>query len=176
MQIDAVLLSKQRTTEETAGEETARLNSVCVNVEACESRWKVFLCCYRLHTEHPVCPVRRILTQPPLVSADIGTERYCTCSREMCACGLDCCPFLFQQGCLSLPLAVQEQPLWTCLHCTFSCVTSVLSEILRLLLRFRFFLRHRAKIDLSSLRKWSDWVANYCRRKLLKILTLLCFL
>lgn len=94
--------------------------TLCVKVEACESKWRVFLCCYRLQTEHLVCVVNIywLSTVASTVACfscsinvsrvgswglvDIWTECYCTCSREIYACGLDCGPFWFQQGFLSL--------------------------------------------------------------------------
>lgn len=85
------------------------------------------------------------------VLADIWTECYCTCSREMYACGLDCGPFWFQQGSLSLAGCTGVAIVDT----TFSSITSVFSKLLRLLCTF--FLRHMAKLCLCSCQKWPDW-------------------
>lgn len=84
MQIDAVLLSKQKPPRRHQVKEQTGW-TLCVNVEACESKWKVFLCCYRLHTEHPVCVVRPILTQHGCVNSHLfQLLDKCEPSRQLC--------------------------------------------------------------------------------------------
>lgn len=172
--------------------------TVCVNVEACESKWKVFLCCYRLHTERPVCVVRRILTQHGCVNSRLfQLLDKCEPSRQLCpGWYLNWALLYLQQRDVCMwpglpPIFVPTGLPFFCSTCTFGCtgvaivdmatfsyIALVLLKLLRLLVRFRFFLRHRAHIGLSSIQKWPDWAASYCwlcRRKLLKMLTLLCF-
>lgn len=143
--------------------------TLCVKVEACESQWRVFLCCYRLQTEHLVCVVD-ILTQHSCVNSHLfQLLDKCEQSRQLCPRWYlnwvllylqqrDVCmwpglwPILVPTG---LPFFGWVYRGSHCGHCTFSSITSVVSKLLRLLCTF--FLRHVAKLCLCSCQKWPDW-------------------
>lgn len=130
--------------------------TLCVNVEACESKWKVFLCCHRLHTGHPVCVVRRVLTQHGCVNSHLfQLLDKCEPSRQLCPgwCLNWALLYLQQRDvCMwpgLLPNFVPTGLPFFCSTCTFGCtgvaivdmpstVPSPVSKLLRLLVRFRF--------------------------------------